>query len=118
MANRLLHSKEGRRRRHLQLAIDQNYFSTNNLLAKMSEGTTGAPISHIIFLLFYATAPICPPFGAPQKRGEGVEIRENGGHLAVNGALTDLSGRLCSISPPSQEVLDGSRAAIRGAGCL
>jgi hypothetical protein len=24
-----------------------------------------------------------PPFGPPQKRGEGVEIRKNGGHLTV-----------------------------------
>ena len=47
--------------------FDSNYFLTN----------------HLFFLLSYATAPICPPFGPPQKRGQGVEIRKNGGHLTV-----------------------------------
>jgi hypothetical protein len=55
-----------------------NYFSTNHLLAKMSEAASGAPRQ--FFLLSQATAPICPPFGPPQKRGQGVEIRKNGGH--------------------------------------
>ena len=40
-------------------------------------------VDPLIFLLSYATAPICPPFGPPQKRGQGVEIRKNGGHLTV-----------------------------------
>jgi hypothetical protein len=47
----------------------------------MSEGTKGLTL--LFFLLSYVTAPICPPFGPPQKRGQGVGIRENGGHLTV-----------------------------------
>jgi hypothetical protein len=41
--------------------------------------------THVIFSfpmpMAYGTAPICPPFGPPKKRGQGVEIRGNGGHL-------------------------------------
>jgi hypothetical protein len=36
----------------------------------------------------------------------------------INGYLTVLSERLCSTFLPLQEVLGGSRAVIRGAGCL
>jgi hypothetical protein len=39
--------------------------------------------SGLFFLLSYVTAPICPPFGPPQKRVQGVEIRKNGGHSTV-----------------------------------
>jgi hypothetical protein len=37
------------------------------------------------FVLSYVSAPICPLFGPPQKRGHGVEIREIGGHLTALG---------------------------------
>jgi hypothetical protein len=53
MANRLLHSKRRKK--------------------QMSEGTSC--LDKLFFLLSYGAAPICPPFGPPQKRGEGVEIR-------------------------------------------
>ena len=37
---------------------------------------------------------------------------------ALNGTLTELSERLCSILPPSQEVLGGSRLVYLTAGSL
>ena len=76
MANRLLHSK---RRKKKALFFDQSFVGQNE-----RGNNRGA---HVIFLLSYVTAPssICPPFGPPppQKRGHGVEIRKNGGHLTV-----------------------------------
>ena len=50
-------------------------------MATAMQTIVGQP--HLFFLLSYGAAPICPPFGPPQKRGQGVEIRENGGHLTV-----------------------------------
>jgi hypothetical protein len=59
---------------------------------KKEEGICNSSLIKIIFrpiihwkkfLLSYATVPICLPFGPPQKRGQGVEIRKNGGDLTV-----------------------------------
>jgi hypothetical protein len=58
-------------------------FRPNHFIREMSEGTRGPAL--LFFLRSYATAPralqVFAPLGPPQKRGQGVEIRENGGHL-------------------------------------
>jgi hypothetical protein len=73
----------------------------------------GAPFIFSPFLWYCA---YLPPFWPP------IETRPRSGNhkklWTFNGHLTVLSERLCSIFPPSQEVLDGSRLANRTAGSL
>jgi hypothetical protein len=73
----------------------------------MSEGTSGDP--HLIFffpMLLRLFAPLLAPHRNQEK------------WRAFNGTLTVPRGCLCSIFPPSQEVLDGSRRVIPTAGYL
>jgi hypothetical protein len=90
------------------------YFFDQSMIDQNERGNKrGAPF---IFSPFLCYCAYLPPFWLP------IETRPRSGNhkklWAFNGYLTELPERLCSIFPPSQEVLDGSRLVNLTAGCL